>query len=583
MTNARAIWIFVFLAIGIVACARDTGTGDDTSAGSPTSAIETIDSRGQTTPFDGYTLFQPLRSTNVYLIDMAGNLSHKWQTEYNTGQSVYMLENGNLLRAARDPDPSGPYRGGGEGGIIQEIAWDGEVVWEYKFSDELKRHHHDVEPMPNGNVLLIAWENKTYEEAVQAGINPERMSDDYIWPDFVVEVEPVYPDGANIVWEWHAWDHLVQELYRDKDNYGNVAEHPELIDINAAPAHRARQEISTPESIDQLRALGYIAGNAATDDRPEISSDWLHTNSIDYNIELDQILLSGRHFSEIWIIDHSTTTEEAAGHTGGNSGQGGDLLYRWGNPEAHGVGGAADRKLFVQHDARWIGEGLPGEGNILVFNNGTGRPGVEEDYSSVLEFAPPMNPDGSYVRLPEEPTGPARPVWEYVAPTPESLYAGNVSGAQRLPNGNTLIAEGNSGRMLEVGADNAVVWEFTNPYLEDYRPLSQRDPEGIDGPGRRGGRRGPRPDDRAAAERGRRRGPRPADPSVQERGNEQGRGGDRGGRGRGPGGRGGGPKAGSIYRATRMPLDHPGLVNLQGTSFKQEVPPVRPGQHRPKV
>ena len=568
MTNARAIWIFVFLAIGIVACARDTETGDDTSAGSRTSAIETIDSRGQTTPFDGYTLFQPLRSTNVYLIDMAGNLSHKWETEYNTGQSVYMLENGNLLRAARDPDPSGPYRGGGEGGIIQEIAWDGEVVWEYKFSDELKRHHHDVEPMPNGNVLLIAWENKTYEEAVQAGINPERMSDDYIWPDFVVEVEPVYPDGANIVWEWHAWDHLVQELYRNKDNYGNVAEHPELIDINAAPAHRARQEISTPESIDQLRALGYIAGNAATDDRPEIGSDWLHTNSIDYNIELDQILLSSRHFSEIWIIDHSTTTEEAAGHTGGNSGQGGDLLYRWGNPEAHGVGGAADQKLFVQHDARWIGEGLPGEGNILVFNNGTGRPGVEEDYSSVLELAPPINPDGSYVTLPAEPTGPTSPVWEYIAPNPESLYAGQLSGAQRLPNGNTLIAEGNSGRMLEVGIDNAIVWEFTNPYREDDRRSSQRDPEGIGDPGRRGGRRGPRPGDPSAAERGRRRGPRLADPSVRERGNEQGRRGARGGRGRGPGGRGDGPRPGSIYRATRMPLDHPGLVSLAGASFK---------------
>ena len=119
MTNARAIWIFVFLAIGIVACDPDTKTGDDTSAGSRTFAIETIESRGQTTPFDGYTLFQPLRSTNVYLIDMAGNLSHKWETEYNTGQSVYMLENGNLLRAARAPDPSGPYRGAGEGGIIQ--------------------------------------------------------------------------------------------------------------------------------------------------------------------------------------------------------------------------------------------------------------------------------------------------------------------------------------------------------------------------------------------------------------------------------------------------------------------------------
>ena len=130
----------------------------------------------------------------------------------------------------------------------------------------------------------------------------------------------------------------------------------------------------------------------------------------------------------IWIIDHSTTTEEAAGHTGGNSGQGGDLLYRWGNPEAHGVGGAADQKLFVQHDARWIGEGLPGEGNILVFNNGTDRPGVEEDYSSVLELAPPINPDGSYVTLPAEPTGPTSPVWEYIAPTQRVFTRGSCPG-----------------------------------------------------------------------------------------------------------------------------------------------------------
>ena len=222
----------------------------------------------------------------------------------------------------------------------------------------------------------------------------------------------------------------------------------------------------------------------------------------------------------------------------------------------------------MQHDARWIGEGLPGEGNILVFNNGTGRPGVEEDYSSVLELAPPINPDGSYVTLPAEPTGPTSPVWEYIAPNPESLYAGQLSGAQRLPNGNTLIAEGNSGRMLEVGVDNAIVWEFTNPYREDDRRSSQRDPEGIGDPGRRGGRRGPRPGDPSAAERGRRRGPRLADPSVRERGNEQGRRGARGGRGRGPGGRGDGPRPGSIYRATRMPLDHPGLVSLAGASFK---------------
>ena len=533
--RTRVAPIFFLLLIGAAAC---SGNGTDSGAGSGAVAASaaTIAWRGEATPYDGYTLFQPLRSTMVYLVDMDGKLAHQWETEYNPGQSVYMLGNGNLLRTARDPEPAGPYRGGGEGGIVQEIAWDGSVVWEYKYSDDLKRHHHDIEPMPNGNVLLIAWENRTYEEAVQAGINPARMEDDNIWPDFVVEIEPLYPDGANIVWEWHVWDHLVQELYRDKANYGIVAEHPERVDLNAAPAHRARQEIATPESIDQLRALGYIAGNAATDDRPEIGADWLHTNSIDYNAELDQILVSSRHFSEIWVIDHSTTTEEAAGHSGGRWGRGGDLLYRWGNPEAYGVGGADARTLFVQHDARWIDDGLPGAGNIMVFNNGSGRLDVEENYSSVLEITPPINPDGSYIMRPEEPTGPAAPTWQYVADEPESFYASFISGAHRLPNGNTLIADGPPGRMFEVGSGNAVVWEFVSPYQEDDdRQSSRRAVEALGGGRRRGGRRGP--------------------PRDAARGGEDqvGRGGRRGGRGAPPG---------AIYRATRIPADHPGLAGL---------------------
>jgi len=520
-----------FLLAGAFACgtAEKSASGNDVDAASSIRVV----SRGASTPFAGYTLFHPLKSTNVYLVDMNGELAHQWETDYNAGQSVYMLPNGNLLRASRDPDPAGPYRGGGEGGIIQQIAWDGTVVWDFKFSDELKRHHHDIEPLPDGNVLIIAWENRPYEEAVQAGINPARMSDDDIWPDFVVEVEPVYPDGGNIVWEWHAWDHLVQELYRDKDNHGVVAEHPELIDINAAPAHRARQDIATPESVDQLRALGYIAGSATSDDRPEIGADWMHTNAIDYNAELDQILLTSRHFSEIWIIDHGTTTAEAAGHTGGRYGNGGDLLYRWGNPESWGAGGREDRTLFVQHDARWIDQGLPGAGNILIFNNGAGRPDL--NYSSVLEIAPPMTPDGHYIMLPAEPTGPTEPVWEYVAPDPQDLYAGLFSGALRLPNGNTLIAAGVSGHMFEIGADNAVVWEFTNPYVEDNDPQSTQRIAAAFGAG---GERG--------ANRGGRRGPPPA--TVPPAGE-----GDRSGLAR----------PGSIYRATRIPTDHPGLTNLK--------------------
>jgi len=519
-----------FLVIVLLLATAACGGGEpvETADATAAAAFDAVAWRGETTPFDGYTLFQPMHSTSIYLVDMDGELVHQWETEYNPGQSVYMLESGNLLRAARDPRPSGVFRGGGEGGIIQEIAWDGTVVWEYIFSDDTRRHHHDIEPMPNGNVLLIAWESRTYEEAVAAGINPSRMESDFLWPDFVVEIEPVYADGANIVWEWHAWDHLVQELYRDKANYGAVGEHPELIHINAAAAHRARQQIATPESLEQLRSLGYIAGSAESDDRPEIGADWLHLNSIDYNEELDQILLSSRHFSEIWIIDHSTTTEEAAGQSGGRWGKGGDLLYRWGNPETWGVGGPEDRQLFVQHDAQWIESGLPGAGNILIFNNGAGRP--DGNYSSVDEIALPTTADASYLMAAEEPTGPPGPVWTYVAPDKQGFFAGMLSGAQRLPNGNTLITQGMRGRMFEVGADNSVVWEFLNPFTEDEDQFRQMIRRAFGAPGS-----------------GEDTGPERNESEL---------------RGRGGGSRGG-PQPGGLYRATRIPRDHPGLANLR--------------------
>ena len=119
-------------------------------------------------------------------------------------------------------------------------------------------------------------------------------------PDHVIEVEPNGSSGGNIVWEWHVWAHLIQDYDPAKDNYGVVEDHPELIDIN------------------------FMAISAG--------KDLNHINAIDYNEEFDQILLTSAGQDEIWVIDHSTTTEESAGHTGGTSGKGGDLLYRWGNP-----------------------------------------------------------------------------------------------------------------------------------------------------------------------------------------------------------------------------------------------------------
>ncbi len=174
-----------------------------------------------------------------------------------------------------------------------------------------------------------------------------------------------------------------------------------------------------------------------TDDDSTGGADWNHSNSIDYNAELDQILISVRNFSEIWVIDHSPTTAEAAGHTSGDSDKGGDLLYRWGNPHAYDAGTATDQQLFVQHDAQWIPAGYPGAGNILVFNNGAGRPGG--NYSSVDEIMPPVDNAGNYALDASSTFGPAAPVWSYSAGKQTDFYATNISGAQRLPSGGAAV------------------------------------------------------------------------------------------------------------------------------------------------
>jgi hypothetical protein len=181
-----------------------------------------------------------------------------------------------------------------------------------------------------------------------------------------------------------------------------------------------------------------------------------------YNADLDQIALSSPSFSEIWIIDHSTTTAEAKGHTGGRAGKGGDILYRWGNPRAYKNGTTSDRRLFFQHNIQWIAKGLPGAGHLLVFNNGGGR--KPEEFSSVDEFVPPTGNDGHYIRPQKGPFGPAEPVWTYTAPTKKDFFSWFISGAQRLPNGNTLINAGAYGLVFEVTPQGETVWKFANPF-----------------------------------------------------------------------------------------------------------------------
>ncbi len=151
---------------------------------------------------------------------------------------------------------------------------------------------------------------------------------------------------------------------------------------------------------------------------------------------------------------------------------GGDILYRWGNPQAYRAGDAGDQQLFVQHDAQWINPGLPGEGNLLIFDNQAGRPaGLFR--SAIDEIVPPVDSSGSYLLAPGEAFGPAEPIWSYSGG--DEFYSAIISGVGRLANGNTLITSGVPGTIFEVTPDGETVWKYVNP-IASAGPLTQGDP-----------------------------------------------------------------------------------------------------------
>jgi hypothetical protein len=361
--------------------------------------------------YNGYTLFSPNTSRYTYLVNMSNTVIHSWTHTKGGGYSCYLLEDGSLLRPALSTNSS--LGGGGEAGVVQKVAWDGTLLWEYTYSSSTVRTHHDIEPMPNGNVLLIAWEVKTASQTVAAGLNHSSS----LRVDHIIEVQPVGSTGGNIVWQWHAWDHLIQDYSSSKSNYGVVADHPELLDIN-------------------------LGGTG--------SDDLMHTNAISYNPTLDQIVISSHTLDEIYVIDHSTTTAEAATHAGGNSGKGGDILYRWGKPANYDASGS--QYFDVVHCAVWIPDSLPGGGNIMAFNNRE-----TQSTSIVVELVPPVDTTGKYTLVAGAAYGPSAPKWTYTA---SGFFSNHLGGCQRLPNNNTLIVESTSGNMFEVDSSGNVEWSY---------------------------------------------------------------------------------------------------------------------------
>ncbi len=384
---------------------------------------------------DGYVLFAPMPSTTTYLIDKCGKSIHTWPSTYMPGLSVYLLEDGSILRTGNTNNPILNY--GGSGGVIEKIDWNGNVVWTYTISSSIECQHHDVYPMPNGNILVISWQAFTDDAAIAEGRDPSETNAN-VWSDKIMELQPTGNNSANIVWEWHAWDHLIQEFDATKNNYGVVADHPELIDLNFAAQ--------------------------------AMNPDWLHINAVHFNPQLDQIVLTCHNFHELWIIDHSTTTAQAATHSGGLAGKGGDLLYRWGNPAAYNRGNPSTKKLYGPHNAYWIDAGFPDENKIMIYNNGLGRP--QGNYSSVEIIEPPLQLNNTYAITSGQAYAPTASSWIYTAPVPTDFFSSNISGAQRVENGNTLVCEGANGRFFELDANDNIVWEYVNP-VQLNGPISQ--------------------------------------------------------------------------------------------------------------
>ena len=384
--------------------------------------------------FNGYTLFSPTagmpgggNNGTTYMINNSVNVLHTWQHPRGVASMPYLKPDSSIIYPFRVQNPS--MSNGGVGGGIAHIDWNNDILWQVQIANNTYQHHHDIQPLPNGNILVIAWERKTAAEAFAIGRQIINNPLNQMWSEAILEIEPIGSDSFNLVWEWHLWDHLIQDADSTLPNYGVVSEHPELIDINY--------------------------GNVGGTQGPGIShADWMHLNAIDYNTDLDQIVISSRTMGEIYIIDHSTTTAEAASHSDGNSGKGGDLLYRWGNPQVYDRGNGSDQQLNAQHGVNWIPANYPGGGHLICYNNN-----YQANNSAVFEINMPVDSTGNYPINATDAFGPSGPFWMYSG----GFHSNVQSGAFRLPNGNTLITEADDAHMFEVTFDGSVVWNYVYP------------------------------------------------------------------------------------------------------------------------
>jgi len=388
--------------------------------------------------FEGYNLLFPYGQPYIYLLDNCGQVVKQWGDELaEPGSIAYLEEDGKLYVMA---DTLGAM--GSRTNVLEIWSWDNELIWRYINEDSTKVFHHDIEVLPNGNILVLAVERKSLAEAMDAGRDDAKLTDAWLETEVLMELEPVGSSDANIVWEWYAWDHLVQDFNDQAANYGSVYDSPRRIDLNY--------------------------------DEYDGQADWLHINSVDYNPALDQIMLSVPHFNELWVIDHSTTSEEAATSSGGLSGVGGDLMARWGNPKTYRRSEALHpQKLFFQHDTHWLDLELdssdPSYGKIGLFNN---RVGIDTSTVDILDL--PFD-TANWAYPFDSLWGPADFEWSFTIEPSSVMYSDILSSMQQLANGNTIALAGRQGYAVEVNPMGEVVWAYQLP-IAWGEPLSQGNP-----------------------------------------------------------------------------------------------------------
>ena len=310
----------------------------------------------------GFTLYSPMYGAGtVYLIDVEGREVHRWELDSPPGLCGYLLPNGNLFYMGKARDVTWdlfPGWNAWKGGVMMEVDWDGNVVWEHRDPNQ----HHDARRTPEGGAVYLAIERVPDHIArrVKGGIPGSESNG--MWADVIVEVDST----GQRVWEWHAYQHLDPET--------------DVITFN---------------------------------DRRD---EWTHGNTV-APLPGGRIMVSFRNISMVAIIDKAS----------------GEFVWK----TRYGM-------LAQQHDPS-----LLLDGNILVFDNGAHRSDSSRTESRVIEVDPRTN----------------EIVWEYRDSPGHNFFSSFISGARRLPNGNTLITEGDFGRMFQVTPGGEVVWEFINPHF----------------------------------------------------------------------------------------------------------------------